>query len=190
MAFVNHPIHRHLVSRAYPQAIADLNVLKRDFLFAAIRADDPRRFRRQIQQRADRISGPFPGAEFQYLAEQYENHDHGRSLEIDADMASGIAESRWKDARRDGRDDTERIGRANAHGDEREHVQAAVDDGFDATDQERPSRPEDDRRRQHELGPSRDSLADPPAHGQAQHGTHRERQNRNRQRGPDPEAGG
>ena len=49
VAFGNHPIHRHFVSRAYPQSIADLNVFERDFLFAAIGADDPRRRRSQVQ---------------------------------------------------------------------------------------------------------------------------------------------
>ena len=103
-------------------------------------------------------------------------------------MALGIAESGRKDPRRDCRDDTERIGGADAHGDQRKHVQAAVEDRFDAADEKCPARPKDDRRCQDELGPNRRTFADPSAHRQAHHGTHREHQERNRQRCPDPEA--
>ena len=53
-AFQHVAVDRHLVARPHAQTVADLNLIERDFLVAAVGFDAPRGLRRQIEQRLDR----------------------------------------------------------------------------------------------------------------------------------------
>ena len=65
--------------------------------------------------------------------------------------------------RADGRDHAVDVRDANAHGDQREHVRAAIDDRRPAALEERPAAPEHDRSGQHEFDPRQ------PVRGQDAH---------------------
>ncbi len=67
--------------------VADGDRLERNFLVAAVALDAPRGLRREIEQRADRAGGCLARAQFQHLAEQHQDRDDGRGLEIDRDRA-------------------------------------------------------------------------------------------------------
>ena len=69
------------------QEVADMDVVQRDVLLAAIVPDPARGLRCQPQQRLDRGAGLGSGAELQQLAEQGERDDHRGGLEIDPDPA-------------------------------------------------------------------------------------------------------
>ena len=76
-------VHRHAVAGPHAQAIADMHLLQRDFLIAAVVADPPRGLRREVEQRADGAAGLLAGAQFQHLPEQHQDGDHRRGFEID-----------------------------------------------------------------------------------------------------------
>ena len=81
---------------------------------------------------------------------------------------------------------TVEVGRRDAQRNQREHVEAALPDGFDAAHKERPAAPEDDRCRQREFnpgGPSR--VRDRSECGYVM--PHRENEYGERQRQSDPE---
>ena len=102
-------------------------------------------------------------------------------------MAFRIAESVRENLRHEHGDDTEEIGRADAHPDEREHVETAVDHRLDATHEEWPTGPENDRCPQSEFDPQRRTLAEDVAdETEPNKGAHRQHKKRNRQHGADP----
>jgi hypothetical protein len=84
-------------------------------------------FGRAIQQGADGAAGLAARPEFKHLTEQHEHDNHRRRLEINSDFSirrKGI----WKRARHEHHHCAEQIGRANANGDEREHIQVSRDE--------------------------------------------------------------
>ena len=88
-------------------------------------------FGRKIEQCADRAARGLAGAQFEHLAEQNQHGNDGGGLEIDGDGAGrdrGMPPGRPGRERRDHAVDP---CDANAHRDQREHVQVAADDqGF------------------------------------------------------------
>ena len=81
LALEHLPINRHAVAGPYPETIADLYQFKRDFFVVASCLHAARRLGRQLEQGADRAAGLFAGAQFQHLAEQYQNGDHRSGFE-------------------------------------------------------------------------------------------------------------
>ena len=124
-------------------------------LLASIGPDAPRRLGREIKKGPDGAARALPGTQFQHLTEQDENRDHGRGLEIHRDGAVGASEGRREYARRECRNHAVDPGDARAHGDEREHVEAAVHDRLPAAHEQRPARPQYDRSTEQELKPVR-----------------------------------
>ena len=108
-----------------------------------------------VEQGADRLSGPFAGAQFHNLAQKNQRYDHGGGFEVDSDITVLVAKALGEYLGRDDREDTEHIGRAHAHADEAEHVQVHRPEGMVAAHKERPARPQDDRRRHYQFQPER-----------------------------------
>jgi len=63
----------------------DLHLVERNFLIAA-RSNLSGCRRRKIQQRLDGTARAATGAEFEHLAEEYEDDDDGRGLKVDGDL--------------------------------------------------------------------------------------------------------
>jgi hypothetical protein len=84
----------------------------------------------------------------------------GRRLEVKPDLAA-LPEGFGKDSRRDHGDRAIKIRRSHTRSDEREHVEAAVDEGAPCFGKKHPACPEHDRCRQHELNPFRNALGNP-----------------------------
>ena len=118
--------------------------------------DAARRLRREIEQRADGAAGLLARAQLQHLPEQHQHGDHGGGLEVDRRPRRPCRRARRKQAGRERRDEAVEIGGADAERDQAEHVEDAVDDRRPAAHEERPARPQHDRRREHELNPDRD----------------------------------
>ena len=146
-------IHRNLLAGPHAKPIADFDGVERDFLVRAIAMDEPRGLWRKIKQRADRAAGLLARSQLQHLPQQNESRDDRRRFEIDGDGAMVAAESRREQARRDGGDDAIGPRDADAHGDQREHVEIAALERRPAALEERPARPERDRRRERQLDP-------------------------------------
>ena len=111
-------VDRHLFAGPDAQPIADRDRVEADFLIRVVGADAAGGFRREVEQRPDRAAGLFARAQFEHLAEEHENGDHRRRLEIDRDRAVRSAEGRREQARRDRRDHAVGPGDARAHGDQ------------------------------------------------------------------------
>ena len=143
----HHSVDGNLLSRAHPQPLADLHLLERNVLFS-VAVQTMRQLGRQPQQRANRARGLAARAQLQHLPEQHQRGDHRRRLEIDRRHTAVHAKRRRQRARRQQREDAEQVGDAGAERDQREHVQAPVDDGGPAAHEERPGAPQHHRRRQ------------------------------------------
>ena len=152
-------VDRHLFAGAHAQPVADHDRLERDLLFGSVVRDAPRRLRREVEERADGAGGLLARPQFQHLAEQHQHGDHRGGLEIDRDRAVFGAERRRKDAGRDSGDDAVDPGDAGAERDQREHVEVAGDQRLPAALEERPARPQHDRRGEHQLHPVRSPAA-------------------------------
>ena len=148
-------VDRHLVAGPHAQLVADRDRVERYVLVAAVRLDAPRGLGRKFEQRADRARRRLARAQFQHLAEQHQHGDDGGGLEIDRDRAVVAAERRRKHVRRERRDHAVDVGDAGAHRDQREHVEIARDQRLPAAHEERPARPQHDRRGERELNPVR-----------------------------------
>ncbi len=155
-------------------------------MLLAVGADAPRRLRRQVEQRADGARGALARAQLQHLAEQHQHGDHRGGLEIDRHRPVMRAEGRREQPRQQRRRHAVEIGRAGAEGDQREHVEVARDERLRPALEERPARPQDDRRRQRELHPVRRRLREEavPADEMRPHLQHEHRRG---EREPDPE---
>ena len=153
--FDDDAVDRHLLARADAQAVADADLRR-----AARR---PRGRRRRCGGRS-RARGPssariadagaLAGAELEDLAEEDEDDDDRRGLEVDGDLAVWRRGSRREQPGREDRDEAEQVGRGDAERDQAEHVEAAARERAPATHEERPAAPEDDRRREHQLQPA------------------------------------
>src|SRR5947207_1707606 len=78
------------------------------------------------------------------------------AVEVYFDTAAGCAEPFGKQPRRYGRGQAVQVGGPDAHGNQREHIRAAVDHRGPTALEKWPSAPEHDRRRQHKLQPVED----------------------------------
>ena len=136
-----------------------MHAVELDLLFRAVAADAPRGLRREVEKRADGAAGALARAQLQHLAEQDEDRDDRRRLEVDRDRAVVAAEGGREDAGRERRDDAVDPGDAGAHGDQGEHVEVARDERLPAAHEEGPAGPQHDRRRQQQLDPVRGLLA-------------------------------
>ena len=113
--------------RAARAADRRLDRVERDLLIVAIGRDAARGLRREVEQRADGAAGLLARAQLEHLAEQHQHRDHRGGLEIDRDAAVGGAEAGGEQAGRERGDHAVELGRAGAERDQREHVEAAVD---------------------------------------------------------------
>jgi hypothetical protein len=179
-------VDRHLLARTHAQQIADLDRIERDLLVAAVRADAAGGLRRQVEQGADGAGSRGARAQFEHLAEQDQHGDDSGGLEIDCDRAAMAAQRRWEDAGRQGRDRAVEIGDAGAHRDQGEHVEIAGDQRLPAAHEERPARPQHDRRGEGELQPVRQGLIDPAVRA-GEMRAHFQHHHRHGEREPDPE---
>ncbi len=135
-------IDRHPVAGAHAQHVTDHDVGERHLGRVAVRLDLQRRLGREVEEGADCTAGLRPRPEFQHLAEEDEGGDHRRRLEIDADQAVMVAHLGRKDLRREHRDQAVDERRADADGNQREHVEVAGTKRIPAADEERPAAPE------------------------------------------------
>ena len=98
-------VDRQLFARTDAQSIPDHDRFEADLLIRVIGADAASGFRREIEQSPDRAAGLLARAQSKNLAQQHEDGDHRRRLEIDRNRAVRSAESRREQAGRDGGDD-------------------------------------------------------------------------------------
>ena len=89
-------IDRDLLAGPHAQPIADRDLVERHVLFPPVVAKDPRRLRREPQQRPDRAARPAPGAQLQHLSQQHQRRDDRRRLEVHADLSAMAPERRGK----------------------------------------------------------------------------------------------
>ena len=89
-------VDRHLVAGPHAQAVADLDLVERNFFVAAIGIHATRGLGREIEQRPDRARGRLARAQFQHLAEQHQYGDDRRGFEIDRDRSVMAAEGGGK----------------------------------------------------------------------------------------------
>jgi hypothetical protein len=185
----NLAIDRHLLAGADAQPVSDGDHVERDVLVAAVVTEPPRGLGRQIKQRPDGAGRLFAGAQLKNLAHQNQDGDDGRCLEIDRRAAVHPADRRREQSRRQHRDHAVDPGRADADGDQGEHVEAAVAEGSPAPLEERPAGPQHHGRRQRELDPV-GGLARNPHRQSGQMAAHLEREDGQGQDRGNPEAAG
>ena len=118
-----------------------------DVLVLAVVAHPLGGLRHEVEQGPDSTASLLPGSQFEDLAQQHQDGDHGRRLEIDCDRSFRGAERFREQVRSDGRDGAVGPSDTGTHRDQREHVQAAVNQRGPGPLEERPASPEHDRRR-------------------------------------------
>ncbi len=85
----------------------------------------PRGLWREVEQGADRARGLLAGAQLEHLPEQDQHGDHRGRFEIDRDRAITAAKRRREQVRKEDRHDAVEPRDADAHRDQREHVEIA-----------------------------------------------------------------
>src|SRR5258708_448392 len=98
-----------------------------DLFVRAIRTYAPRGFRIQVEQSFDGGAGLAARTQLQYLSQQNQGDYDGRGFKINFRLPAVVAERFRKEGGRKSSDDTVEICGAGAHGDEREHIQVAID---------------------------------------------------------------
>src|SRR5207302_2207080 len=93
-AFDYDPVHRHALTRAHPEPVADLDLVQRHVGLGAVLAEDSGRLRCEPEEPPDRATGPAPSAELEHLPEQYEGRDDRRGLEVDRHLPARRPEGR------------------------------------------------------------------------------------------------
>ena len=169
LAFDQDAVDRHPFARANADQVADRDGVERYVLVSAVRPHAPRAVGRQRHQRADGAQGRGAGAQFQHLPEQHQHGDHRGGLEIKRDAAVRVAKRRRKQSGRESRHQAVDVSNADAHGDEREHIEMTRAERLDAAHKERPAAPQHHGRRQDELHKVRRAVrqrrkAEMPAH--------------------------
>lgn len=149
----NDAVDGYAIARTHAQPIADSNLVERNFFILAAGRNAARVLRRKIEQRTDRSTRLLPCPQLEDLSEQDEDRYDSGGFKIDRDRAAHAAKARGKDARCERRDHAVEIRRPGAERDQAKHVEAAVDDRCPGALEERPARPQDDRRREDELDP-------------------------------------
>jgi hypothetical protein len=149
-------IKRHAVSWPDAERVADRDLIERDLFIAAIGADTPSGFGGEVEECPDGAAGLLACPQLQHLAQQHENRDYGRRLEINPDGPVHAAETSRKKTGEHGGDEAVEIGGARSERDEGEHVEAAAGDRRPAALKERRAGPKDDGGCEHELYPGRE----------------------------------
>ena len=184
LSFHDDAVDRNLLAGPHAKAIAHPDPIERHILFVA--GDAPRRLRCQSKQRLDRGAGPASRAQFQDLPQKNEHDDHRGRVEVGFDHAMHPETCGEPLGGERGRSRVAIRG-ADAEGDQREHVGAAIDDRIPATLKERPTGPEDDRRCERGGDPVRDPQIEPAAESWTeQHVAHGEHENWSGERGRNP----
>ena len=145
-------VDRDLLAGSNAEVIAGLHVLERH-IDLTVGGDLPRHLRREVEERADGRARLAPRTELEHLAEQHERGDDRRRLEVHGDAAVVRVHRGREGARCEHRDDAVEERRTGPQRDQREHVQAAMNDGCPATLEERPPAPEHDGCGENELRP-------------------------------------
>ena len=102
-AFDDEAVDRDLGAGADAQAIAGADLGERHVGLAAVGGDAAGGRGREVEERADRRPGALAGTELEDLAEQHEDDDDGRGLEIDRQIAVGVAKTVREQRRERGR---------------------------------------------------------------------------------------
>ena len=177
VALEHDAVDRHLVAGLDAQLVADRDRLERNLLVAAVILDAARGLGREIEQRLDRAGGGLARAQFEHLADQHQHGDHAGGFEIDRRRSAVAAEGVRENAGRESGDQAVAVSHADAHADQREHVEIARDQRLRAAHEERPAGPQHHRRGEGELDVIRQRRLDPivrpdevPAHFQHHHG--------------------
>ena len=130
--------------------------------------------------------GRLAGPQLEHLPEKHQHGDDSGGLEIDRHRAVVAPEGGRECSGRERRDDAVEPRDPSPDRDQREHVEVAGDERLPAADEERPSGPQHDRGGEHELQPVRGLARDDPLEA-GQVPAHLERDDRRRERKPDPE---
>src|SRR4029077_3712278 len=133
----------HFLARSHPEHVAFLDFIHRDFLFLAI-VNPVCSFRYKTQQRLDRMSGSTARFRLDQLSQQDQSCNYRCCFKVKIDF-SVTSERRGKNSRRDHRNDAVKICRAYPHGDEREHVEAAINNRLPGAREEKAASPKDHR---------------------------------------------
>ena len=155
------PIHRHLFSGAYPQSVACNQTIDLNLVVGAIISDPASGFGRQFQKGLDRAGRCLACAELKDLAEKNQDGDNRGSFEVNRDGSAVPTEACREAFRGEGSDYAVEVGNARAHRDQRKHVEIAREQRLPRPHEERPTRPDHDRRGKHQLDPVRQGLIDP-----------------------------
>ena len=102
----------------------------------------------QVEQSANGAAGAAAGAQLQNLSQQHESSNCRRGLEVNIRTVPHGAEGCGKNLREQDRDQAVPVGHASAHGDQGEHICAAIHDRRPAALKKRPSAPEHNGSRQ------------------------------------------
>jgi hypothetical protein len=165
-----------------------MNVLDRHVLVGPVATHQAGRLRRQTEQRSNGSARLAARAQLEQLSELYQHDDHRRGLEVHRHAAIGHAERVWEETGHQRGHDREEIGHADAERDQREHVEAAVDERLPAAGEERRPAPQYDRRRQHQLRPRAHGRRNGVTEVFGEQLAHREQRDRHGQRDADAEA--
>ena len=76
-------VHGDLFARTHAQGVANRNLFERDLMVVAFGVDPQSALRREVEERADGVAGPFPRRQLQHLSDDHQHRDDGRRLEID-----------------------------------------------------------------------------------------------------------
>ena len=87
VAFDDRSIHGHLATGHDAQIVADLHLIERNFLVAAV-PDETRRGWRKMEQCLDGAARATAGPEFKHLTKQHQHRHHPRGFKVDADLAA------------------------------------------------------------------------------------------------------
>ena len=174
-----------LLPGTHPQEVADLDVGERHVGLAPV-SNAAGGFRRHPEELPNRRTRLSPRTQLEHLPEQHEDGDDDRSIEVGLnDVVDTKAVG--KQLRRERGSDAEEIRRADAEGDQREHVRIAGPYRGPAALEKRPAAPEDHRGGECEPDPVADPHVDAPAEPHAEHHVaHRQYEDRQTERGPDP----
>ena len=127
-SFNGYAVHWHSFTGAHAEAVAGLHVRERNVGFGSVGIDASRRFWRKIEQRMDCFARCRTGAQFENLPEKDKRNDDARRFIVHRHHAAVGSEARRETPRSEGRDQAIKESRANADGDQGEHIELARDD--------------------------------------------------------------
>jgi hypothetical protein len=171
------PVDGDVLSRPDMDTVADPDSGDRHVLLLSILPEAADRLRDEIEERSDRIGGPPAGLPLEDLAEEDEEGDRDRGLEMDAHAAAGVAVGDREEPGRDRRGEAVEVGRFDPRRDQGEHVGRAGEDRGVGLPVEGERAPEDDGRREGELDPLGEAVGgvSPRAHPEDEDGNAEER---------------